>query len=323
MPMKIKRAFIVFGLLTLVYLGLLVWADSRSNIFEYVPTLLQSLPVLALFSFASYLLRYLRWQWLFTRAGFVIPITVGLLGYLAGFAFTATPGKVGELLRIRYLEPLGVPPCRVVAGFVYERSFDLLVVLVLAALAAAHFGIFPFVALFVSVVILVVVLVAMNPSWLLGVIIFFRRRGFNRLSKLARTLRNGIAGAVDWVDPLSVSVSFLLGLAAWGLTTGAFVWLLGQLNISIPFSIAIAVYPLAMLAGAASMLPGGLASTEAAVIALLVTQKVPFDQAMVAAVGIRLGTLWFSILLGLSSSLALEMRAAMWDSQRCPAKRVQ
>lgn len=305
--MKIRRAVIGFGLLTFAYLVLLIWVDSCNAVFDHIPALLRALPVLAMFSLASYLLRYLRWHWLLSRAGFIVPPGIGLLSYLAGFAFTATPGKVGELLRIRYLEPVGVPPYRVIACFVYERAFDLLVVLLIAALAATCFEFFYVVVLFVLLVVSVVGLVAKNSHWMLAAAAHFRRRGARRISRWVNILGQGIAGAADWMNPRSAGVSFLLGLVAWGLTSVAFVWLLGQLNISIPFMIAVAIYPVAMLAGAASMLPGGLASTEAAVVMLLLALDVPLVQATVAAVGIRLGTLWFSTLLGLSASLILEV----------------
>lgn len=305
--MKIGRAVIGFGLLTFAYLVLLIWADSRNAVFDHIPALLRALPVLAMFSLASYLLRYLRWYWLLSRAGFIMPPAIGLLSYLAGFAFTATPGKVGELVRIRYLEPVGVPPYRVIACFVYERAFDLLVVLLIAALGATGFEGFYVVVLFVVVVVAVVGLVAKNSHWMLTAAARFQRRGARRISRWVNILSQGITGAADWINPLDAGVSFLLGLLAWVLTSVAFVWLLGQLNISIPLIIAAAIYPAAMLAGAASMLPGGLASTEAAVVALLLAFDVPVAQAMVAAVGIRLGTLWFSTLLGLSTSLILEL----------------
>lgn len=54
------------------------------------------MPGLAAVAFASYGLRYARWHWLLRRAGHGVPAMPGFAGYLAGFAFTATPGKVGE-----------------------------------------------------------------------------------------------------------------------------------------------------------------------------------------------------------------------------------
>jgi uncharacterized membrane protein YbhN (UPF0104 family) len=54
------------------------------------------------------------------------------------------------------------------------------------------------------------------------------------------------------------------------------------------------------------MSPGGLGTTEAAIIVVLNEFGVPFDRATIAAIGIRLGTLWFAIVLGFLAILVLE-----------------
>jgi uncharacterized protein (TIRG00374 family) len=53
-----------------------------------------------------------------------------------------------------------------------------------------------------------------------------------------------------------------------------------------------------MIVGALSMLPGGLGSTEATMIGLLLALGVDFDRALVATAVIRLTTLWFGTGLG-------------------------
>ena len=97
-----------------------------------------------------------------------------------------------------------------------------------------------------------------------------------------------------------------LGLIAWGLTSYGFLILLNYLGLNVPFVSAFAIYPLAMLAGAASMLPGGLGSTEIAIVALLAIQGVQISVAAIAGVGIRLATIWFAILCGFMSMAILE-----------------
>ena len=49
------------------------------------------------------LLRFLRWQCYLVRLGCRVPWGPSLTCYLAGFALTTTPGKVGETLRLAYL----------------------------------------------------------------------------------------------------------------------------------------------------------------------------------------------------------------------------
>jgi hypothetical protein len=256
--MKVKRALVGFGAITTFYLIALFWVDSNNQIFSELPKLLTTLPTLVGLSLLSYLVRYLRWYWLLVRAGNKINVVSGFLAYLAGFAFTATPGKVGELWRIRYLVPQGVPPWRVLAAFVYERAFDLMAVLLLSALAISRKDTFVFALGFVVIFLAGLGFAALNPAWLTRASAYLRFYQLKKLARICMTLRDGLSGCRIWATPLDVLVSMVLGVLAWSLTSFSFVWLLNHLGVSIPILSALAIYPLSMLAGAASMLPGGL-----------------------------------------------------------------
>lgn len=307
-PVKIARAFIGLGVITAIYLMALIWVDSRNYVFRELPKLLAVMPVLAGMSLVSYLLRYARWHWLLYRAGNKTPVVVGLLAYLAGFAFTATPGKVGELVRIRYLAPLGVAPWKVLAAFVYERAFDLIVVLLLAALVIEQMEVFVAAFGFVLLFLAALISVALNPGWVTMAGSYLRFHKFKRLAHICRTLRDGLTGCRQWLTPLDVAIAMVLGLLAWCVTSFSFVFLLQHLGVSIPVLSALAIYPLAMLAGAASMMPGGVGSTEVTLVALLAHFEVPLSTALLAAVGIRLMSLWFAIGCGFIAMGVLELR---------------
>lgn len=305
--MKPRYAVLGFAIITIAYLAALVWADSKSHVFTALPKLLSAMPLLVALSMLTYLIRYVRWYWLLARAGNRTRIVPGYLAYLAGFAFTATPGKVGELLRIRYLTPQGVPAFRVLAAFIYERAFDLVIVLVLAALAITRWDLFLLAVAFVVVLIAGLVIVVTHPAWLTFASTKAESLGFARISSLVIALRDALATCRMWTNPLDLMISALLGLLAWCVASTAFVWLLVQLGIDLPLRAAFAIFPLAMLAGAASMLPGGIGSTEAVIVAILSLHDVPIGIATLAAVGIRLSSIWFAILCGLIAAAALEV----------------
>lgn len=297
--LKVGRAVVAFWLLTLAYVGVLLWIDRDKGFLSGFDRLYSLLPTLMLFSLASYLARYARWYWLLTRAGAVISPVRGFIAYLSGFAFTATPGKVGELLRIRYFQPMGVPPEHVLSAFVYERLCDLVVVLGLASIAASGFGVFPLALAFVLLALALVAVFAWRPRWLAALGAALDHRGFGRLARLAGVFADGFTHIRRWLTPADLVVSLVAGLLAWSLTSYAFVLLLAQLAPGQPFWLAFSLYPVAMLAGAASMLPGGIGSTEAVLVLLLHELGVGLAVAVIAAVAIRLATLWFATLLGL------------------------
>lgn len=316
--MKLKKALIGFSLLTIFYLLALVWVDARNQVFAGLPQLFQALPQLLAFALCSWSLRFMRWRWLLGRAGCKTRLVPGLLAYLAGFAFTATPGKVGELVRIRYFSPQGVPASTVIAAFVYERSFDLLAVLILASLFISRMDVFIFVVGFVALFIGAVLLVAMQPRLLGRIAVYLRAMRAKKVARMAITLRDGLSGCRVWATPLDVLVAGMLGLLGWSAMALAFVYLLAHLAIDIPLIAAISTYPLSMLAGAASMLPGGVGSTEATIVAMLALHGVTLSGAALAAIGIRLATLWFAILCGFLALAVLEWKLA--NQSELPAR---
>lgn len=304
--MKLRKAFWAAAAVTVLYVAALFWADSRNRVFDRLPEVASLLPALMAFSLASYALRYLRWWWLLGRIGHRTPLWHGWWAYLSGFAFTATPGKVGELLRVRYFLPLGVPPARVLAVFVYERACDVVAVALLAALAIHDSGYFLLLLSFVGGLLALVTLLAAQPRLLGRVTMAARQRRWQRLARLLRTLRDGLAGTRVWMRPRDLAVSLLLGLAAWGLSAWAFVWLLARLGITLETMAALSLYPTAMLVGAASFLPGGVGATEAVIVVLLALHAVPLGIATLAAVAIRLTGLWFSVACGFAAIAWLE-----------------
>jgi uncharacterized protein (TIRG00374 family) len=307
--MTVKNALFGFGALTIFYVVTLLLVGSKSQVIIELPKLLSILPVLMGFSLLSYLVRYLRWYWLLNRAGDNTDVFFGFLAYLSGFAFTATPGKVGELMRIRYLTPRGVPPWRVLSAFVYERAFDLIAVLLLSALViySKDTNVFVFALVFVLLFVAGLLFAALNPAWLTKFSVYLRFHRLRRIAHICLTLRNGLSGCRVWATPLDILVSLVLGLLAASITSVSFVWLLLYLAVSIPILAGLAIYPLAMLAGAASMLPGGVGSTEVAVVSLLSLFDVPLGLALLAAVGIRFSTLWFAVICGFIALSILEM----------------
>ena len=147
----------------------------------------------------------------------------------------------------------------------------------------------------------IVFLCATHPSLLDKIINALRQLHAPRAAHWLQTLRDGLLHCRQLTTPLNALISLAGGLLAWLLTSLACIHLLHQLSILLPFQTALSLYPIAMLVGAASMLPGGIGSTEASLTLLLTSGGAPLATAAAAAVCIRIATLWFSIVLGFIS----------------------
>ena len=74
---------------------------------------------------ANFALRFARWQIYMRRLGHARPWGRGFRIYLAGFALTVSPGKVGETIRAPFFKRLGVPYPHSLSAFLNERLSDL------------------------------------------------------------------------------------------------------------------------------------------------------------------------------------------------------
>ena len=287
---------------TLVYISVLFWLDIQNKYFYNLNDIKSIFLFLLLLTSLSFILRFLRWIWLLRKFIKKSLIINSLSAYLSGFAYTASPGKIGELVRIRYFNRMGVPSEKVFSAFIYERLFDLIVVFMLCLIGLNDINSIIFSLVFVSSVLIVIIFLTANSHLLFKVF-----TGSKYLINVGVLIADALDGLRAWVNPLDILISLILGILSWSVVSIAFVILTNFLDISLPFHIIFSIYPLAILVGAGSMIPGGFGTTEATIIFLLSLYGVSIELALIAAIGIRISTLWFSILLGFISIIFLEV----------------
>lgn len=176
-------------------------------------------------------------------------------------------------------------------AFIYERALDLIVVLLLASLVISRPDLLILALSFVVIFIGLLFILAMNPRLLTQLSAFLGGYSWLRLAKLIMVVRDGLLSSRIWCNPLDLIISIGYGVFSWSLTSCGFMWLLSDLGASIQTLEAFTIYPLSMLARAASMLPGGVGSTELTIVLLLGTYGVAASIATIAAIGIRFATI--------------------------------
>lgn len=303
------------------YLATLLALDRGRSAFDRLAEIAPILPGLALASFVSYALRFARWRRLLASIGYPTPLARGFLAYLAGFAFTATPGKVGELIRIRYFAAMGVPHARVVSCFIIERSLDLVVLLLLASLIAGQARGLAAAVAFVAFVLVAVIALGRARRlrrWLQHLL---RVSGYRRLARWTRVLMFGISATAQFATPRLLVPAAVLGVAAWTIQCLGFALALWALGVALPWRVLFSVPPAAMLIGAASMVPGGIGTTEAATVVLLAQFGADLDSAVLAAIAMRLGSIWVAVIVGFGAMWWLEKNRQLPDENFNPDRR--
>jgi uncharacterized protein (TIRG00374 family) len=249
----------------------------------------------------SYTVRAMRWRRYLLTLGYELPNLYGLLTYIAGFAYTLAPGKVGELMKATYYRPYKIPMTVVTAAFFVERLSDLAVFVCLALVflgfVAQGYGSLLIIAgLCVPVLLLLTALLRERHLNLIAQSAWVRVVG---LSPLVLRLAEGIKAAKRLLTFEVLIRGLFWGFVAW-LFECFSLYVLGDIvpHRTLLMGDAIGMYAAAIVVGAVSFLPGGLGTTEAALVALLVKYGYSVQDALVLTVVCRLLTLWVAVLLG-------------------------
>jgi uncharacterized protein (TIRG00374 family) len=299
--LSLSLAALLYLLAVLVTGGKAAWQSfSRLGLFDWC--------LLLACSFASYLLRFARWQYYLRRVGWQLPPGLHLAYYLAGFALTTTPGKAGETIRSMLLRPHGIPYPTSLACFFSERLLDLVVVTMLATFTMFAFSSHEN---FILILLLLTLLVlGLIHSPLLERLLDFlhRRLQPGRVQNLLQHVLRLLHDARQFLTWGPLSLGLLSGMLAWSLQGFAFYYLLQVIGFEMRLPLAMGIYAISLLAGAVSMIPGGIGATEAAMALLLTAAGANSHIAVIVPVVSRLSTLWFAVAVGLVATSWLGSR---------------
>jgi uncharacterized protein (TIRG00374 family) len=316
---RYRDILLLGGLFALVIGGLISlaaatgWQETMAQISRL--TTLQIGLLLAL-SLVNYGFRGLRWHLFARRLGLSTHITQDLRHFIGGFAMSVTPGRVSELVRMRWLRrETGWPFERTAPLMLVDRASDLaaMALILATALALSAAGIAG--AAPVVLLALAAAFTATRPRLLSGIASALYRttgmmpRVFARLRTAARSLAS-FAGAAVMISAAA------LGLIGWLAEGYAFHLLSQWMGADIGFWTAVAIFVFSALAGGLTGAPGGVGGAEATMIGLLMLQHVPLEVSVPATLIIRVTTLWFAIGLGLlvfpfAERLSLKARNAL------------
>ncbi len=295
-----------------LYLGLTL-AAGKQNLFDASRALgYRGWIFIVCCSFSSYLLRFLRWQYylqcLDSGLRQRLPALLHFNYYLAGFALTTTPAKVGETIRSFYLKSHAVRFTHSLASFFCERFQDLIIVTLLASLALLNFADYHYFVFITALLLFTLLMVLRSPKMPHWLRYLAKHLNIPSLQKMLEHLACLFESARALLRLPRLSIGMLLGLLAWSVQGFAFYFILSTLDVPLPLSLALSIYAISLLAGALSFIPGGIGATEAVMYLLLTQAGLDHSSALVIPIISRVSTLWFAVLLGLLAALRLSLR---------------
>ena len=288
-----RSAFILMAMMS-VYAGATLWAGRGGWQLALTAISLGDILIIVGLVSVGFLLRAGRWHYYIRVLQWEVPLLHGVSAFVASIALTATPAKSGELAKAVLLRSQHKISLSQGAGvLLIERLGDLFAVIVLTIGGLTAF-------LDLSSDVLVAVIVAGVVAFLAAKcrVVLVRVQAIPKLHNLSLRLINVLDAVWQLTRPIPLLIGGSVALAAWSCEALAFHYLVGRLSIHSSLLISFSIYGLSTLAGALSMLPGGLGGVEAVMAFLLTRVAAPTSVATVAVVIFRLCTLWLFSLIG-------------------------
>jgi uncharacterized protein (TIRG00374 family) len=258
-------------------------------------------------AFLNYLLRYFRWQIYLKALGVDLVFWKSFQIFMAGLTMTVTPGKAGEALKAHLLKPetnnawsVGLP-----AVFA-ERLTDLMGVVILVALGLSVIPVGRDVAILGMAICVVLFLIFSRPAFFKALVRLLGK--VPRLAESSEKLMGMYGNLQKLLSSRLLLGSLLISVVAWFAECLVLHLSLVACGSELNILQSTFIYALSTLAGALSMLPGGLVATEGSMTGLLCLFGVPLNQGSIVTLVVRLCTLWFAVFVGMAFIFCLQER---------------
>ncbi|MGC9325917.1 MAG: lysylphosphatidylglycerol synthase transmembrane domain-containing protein [Desulfomonilia bacterium] len=289
-----KRALIVTAVLAVLafaFVGMWVDVNQIKPHLKGFPWVL--LPLIMVFGFCNDLIKFIRWQIYLKRLGISIPAWKSLNIFISGLSMSATPGKIGFLIKSQMLKNVSGRPFLATTSVIGAELYMDLIALSVISLAGLRFLESGKVIMLLLCVIPLAGLIPIVPRT--AVTLF---EHIPHISHRARTLKKVVEDMFSLFGPGILLLALGVTLLAWTSEGVALHLIIQGMGFELGIVDATILFGLSTLIGVLSMLPGGLVVTDASLMGLLIRSSIPATPAALGAIMARLCTLWLSVIIG-------------------------
>jgi len=245
----------------------------------------------------NYLFRFIKWDFFLKQAGVYLNLKDNLFVFFSGLAMIITPCKIGEIWKGWLIKDInGEELSKTVPVVIVERITDVLGLAILSIFGVLYYkqGVYLILVLLLLFLLFFAAVKSRTTStWIISKL-------ETKMGKYAENIKTMHRTFEATMEPKGLIGMSLLSAFAWFFEClGMYIVILG-FKESLNITLATFIFSFASLAGAVSMIPGGLGVAEATISGLLQF----FGSAPATSVGIaiiiRLGTLWYGAIMGMS-----------------------
>ncbi|WP_191555850.1 lysylphosphatidylglycerol synthase transmembrane domain-containing protein [Metabacillus idriensis] len=292
---KIVTGF-VMGVITLSVF--LLWGDVQ-KITGTVLSIEWSVIIFAIVcTLISYVFRFIKWHYLLNQQKIELNVKDSFNIWFIGHCMSMTPGKVGEFIKSYSLKRCFQVEVHVSAPVIFtDLLSDFLAMVLLASLGVVifQFGFLFFLTVLIGTIMLLVILQSRKTvRWIIEKITMF---------SIVRKHKEQLGLFYDSIYRLiglkNSLISFGLSLVAWFMECVSMLIILNGLGIDLHLLHSIFIFSFSTLAGALSMIPGGLGIAEGSLTGMLLYFGLDKSIAVSVTLMVRLVTLWLGFFVGL------------------------
>ncbi len=305
---RVIRSILIFVVAGVVlYAVATVASDYRSIIASLLKFPILTLCEVLILVVIGWLLRGWRFYYYLKQNSDQVPLGYSIAGFLAGFALTGTPGKIGEAVKaVFFKQDYNIPVTRVIGIVMIERLMDLWGVLLLGLFSLVLFTGWSHLFLLCAAAVLAAGIFLCSERLYRPVLEFFGRISF--LTWISKRILGILATGSELMTPRIFVVGLLVSSIAWGMESISLYLILDGLQLPSTLLEANFAYCFSTIVGALSMLPGGIGGTEVSMIGILKFMGISYAEGLPAVILIRVCTLWLAVLVGVIFMIILMAR---------------
>ncbi len=302
-----KNIFIALAAAAIIYLGLSIYADYNAVLESFKNFDWRFLPLLITLPFLNYFFRFLKWHYYLSIINIKISRKDSFAIFLSGLIMSVTPGKMGELLKSYLVKQVTGEPIGKTAPVIFaERITDMISLVLIGLVGAWLFDFGKEIVLGTGIFFLLIVVIISKKNFSMKIISLLLKVKF--AGKYAEPIRNAYESSYNLLRPAPLYLMTLLSLVAWFFECLGLYIVLTVFDLGINLGYASFMYAFATIAGAITMLPGGLGVTEGSLTYLIIRVGGEKNLAVAATFLVRVVTLWFAVLVGAVSVFLYQKR---------------
>ena len=290
-----NRIYLIIIGTIILYITFLIISDLNTIFKSITDINISYIPVILALGPISWGLLFLRWNFLLKNSDIHIPVKENFKIFLVGYAMSATPGKIGELIKSQLLSSrYNIPKKNTVPIVFVEQFYNLLGILFISIIGIFHFEFSIYAVISIGIVCSIIFSLINSKKFFEKTInILSKKKIFKKytesLIESHTVLKNSVKGKI-------FVKSSLLSICFWLVESLIAYFVLHSFGVFITLS---ATYTTSIIIGVVSFLPMGIGVVEGSLAGFLSFHGIELSLTLTLVIFIRIFTRWYGVTVGL------------------------